>query len=274
MIVKDYAGQFVTDISQDLDRWLKKDVMQTILKPKVDKLEREIIAKLATIEHDLKSIDSDTGAALHEQFKLSGFNVSLKFHSTLNPDAINDATGFWEDLGIKSGGVAAVAALAFVGVGLSPISSAVALVSVGLPVLLAGGPVLLAGSVAGAILLAGGAAGTVASRIFGRDEEEMKGELRIEAYNKGIAKFDEASEEILNKLVENIKSAFEKKAQDFHEAANASISILCNLLEQQESILKETLVQKEAESALIQQKTFQLQTIKQALSDLAETALS
>ncbi|WP_228024724.1 hypothetical protein, partial [cf. Phormidesmis sp. LEGE 11477] len=63
-------------------------------------------------------------------------------------------------------------------------------------------------------------------------------------------------------------------AQDFHKAASASISILCNLLEQQESVLKETLAQKETESALIQQKSLQLKAIETALSDLTATAFS
>lgn len=112
------------------------------------------------------------------------------------------------------------------------------------------------------------------SWIFGKDKEQVKEELKLEAFNKGIEKFIEASDEVLDKVVENIENAFHKKAQEFHEAASASISILCNLLEQQESMLQETLAQKEAESALIQQKSLQLQAIETAIDDLTKAALS
>ncbi|CAN5794193.1 hypothetical protein BH23CYA1_BH23CYA1_07110 [soil metagenome] len=243
-IVKDYAEKFVQDISEELDNWLKNAVMQTILKPKVDELESEIIKKLATIQQDLKSIDDKTGAGLQKQFELSSLGVNLKFHSKLNPDAVGDATGFWGDLGLKGGGMAAAGALAFAGFGLWP------------------------------ILLTGGIAGAAASWLFGKDVEEMKEELKVEAFNKGIDKFVEASDEILTRITENIESAFDKKAQDFHESASASISILCNLLEQQEGVLKETLAQKEVESVIIQQKKLQLQTIETALESLTRTALS
>ncbi|MGC1305788.1 MAG: dynamin family protein [Phormidesmis sp.] len=114
-IVKDYAEKFVQDISEELDSWLKHAVMQTILKPKVDELESEIIKKLTTIQQDLKSIDGKTGAGLHKQFELSGLGVNLKFHSKLDPDAIEDATGFWGDLCLKGGGMAAAGALDFIG---------------------------------------------------------------------------------------------------------------------------------------------------------------
>ncbi len=243
LIVKDYAEQFVQDISEELDNWLKNAVMQTILKPKVDELESEIIRKLATIQQDLKSIDDETGAGLHKQFELSGLGVNLNFHSKLDHDAVGDATGFWGDLGLKGGGMAAAGALAFVGVGLWP------------------------------ILLAGGVAGTAISWIFGKDQEQVEEELKLEAFNKGVEKFVEASDEILTKIVENIENAFDKKAQEFHEAAIASISILCNLLEQQESILQETLAQKEAETGLIQQQNLRLKAIETALDDLTKAAL-
>ena len=243
-MVRDYAEQFVQDVSEDLDRWLKEVVMQTILKPKVESLEYEIIQNLAAIQHDFQSIDNDTGASIQKQFELSGLGVNLKFVSRLNPNAVGDATGFWGDLGLRGSGMAAASALAFAGFGLWP------------------------------ILLTGGVAGTIVSLIFGKDAEEMKEELKVEAFNKGIDKFVESSDEILTKLVENIESAFDKKAQDFHRAASASISILSNLLKQQESILQETLTQKEAQSVLIQQKNLQLQAIETALNNLTKTALS
>ena len=243
-IAKEYAEQFVQDISEELDIWLKEAVMQTILKPKIDKLESAIIERLTAIQHNLQSIDNDTGTSLNKQFELSGLGVSLNFNSTLEPNAIEDATGFRTGLGLKGSGIVIAGALALTGFGLLP------------------------------IILAGGTVGGALGMIFGRDGEQVKEELKWEAFNKGIEKFEEASDEILTKLVENIENALDQKAQSFHEAASASISMLSNLLEHQESILQETLTQKEAQSVLIQQKNLQLQAIETALNNLTKTALS
>ncbi len=243
-IVSDYANQFLKDISEDLDEWTRKTVMQDILKLKGDELESEIIKNIASIEHSLQTIDKDTGASLYKQFELSGLGVNLNFYLTLRTDAIKDAKGFCGELGLTGSGMIVAGALAFTGFGLLP------------------------------IMLAGGAVGGVVGMLFGRDAEEMKSELKMEAFNKGIDKFVETSEEILTKIAENIESIFDQKVKDFHEAVSGSISMLCNLLESQESILNETLVQKETESALIQQKSLQLKAIETALNDLTGTALS
>ena len=242
-ILEDYAKQFVENISEELDDWLTKSVMHTILKPKVETLESEIIRKLTAIKHDLQSIDENTGTNLHKQFELSGLGVNLNFHSTLEPESVKNPTSFLGGLGLFGGGALAVGGLAFTSLTMFP------------------------------IFLAGGLVGGVIG-FLGRTTEEMKQELKQEAFNKGIDKLTESFEPMLDKVVGNIEIAFDRKAQDFHEAASASISILCNLLEQQESVLRETLAQKKTESALIQKKSLQLQAIETALNDLTKTALS
>ncbi|MEO1386181.1 MAG: dynamin family protein [Cyanobacteria bacterium J06634_6] len=242
-ILKDYEKQFVENMSEELDNWLTGSVMQTILKPKVEELESEIIRKLAAIKHDLRSIDEDAGTNLHKQFELSGLGVNLNFHSKLSPESVKDPTSFLGGLGLFGGGALAVGGLAFTSLTMFP------------------------------IFLAGGLVGGVIGFSV-RTTEEMKQELKQEAFNKGIDKLTESFEPMLDKVVENIEIAFNRKAQNFHEAASASISILCNLLEQQENVLKETLAQKETESALIQEKSLQLQAIETALDDLTKAALS
>ena len=245
LIVKDYAEQFVQDISEELDKWLQETVMHTILKPKVDKLDKLIQQSLKSIHHDLKSIDEDAGTNLREQFELANMGVNLRFHSSLDADAVSDATGFWGDLGLKGGGgIAAAGALAFVGFGLWP------------------------------ILLTGGVAGTLVSWMLGKDLDTVKSELKNEAFNKGVEKFIETSDAIIDRLVERIEAAFDQNAQAFHERASKSIAMLCNLLEQQEIISRETLVQKEIESALIKQKSLQLKEIENSLDQLSEKALA
>lgn len=242
-ILKDYAEQFVENMSEELDSWLTESVMQEILSPRVEVLENEIIQKLTAIKHDLQSIDENAGTSLCKQFELSGLGVSLDFNSKLEPESVKDPTSFLGGLGLFGGGALAVGGLAFSSLTMFP------------------------------IFLAGGLVGGVIS-FLGRTTEDMKQELRVEAFNKGIDKLAESFEPMLTKVVENIEAAFDRKAQNFHEAASGSISILCNLLEQQESLLRETLARKESELELIQQETFRLHTIEQALSDLTKSALN
>lgn len=243
-ILREYAEQFVKDISEELDSWLEKSVMQAILKSKVERLESEINEKLTAIQHSLQSIDNATGTNLNKQYKMSGFGFSLKFNSVLESDSIEDARGFCGGLGLTGSSIVIAGALAFTGFGLLP------------------------------IMLAGGAVGGVIGMLFSRDEEQMKEEIKQEVFKKSIDEFKEESDQILTKLIKNIENAFDKRAQSFHEGANAYISILSNLLEQQESVLKETLAEKEAGTALIQQKKLQLQAIETTLNNLTKTALS
>jgi hypothetical protein len=212
------------------------------------RLKTSILRNLTAIKRDLKELDDTTGSKLDKQFDLSmsSLGVNMGFSSMLDPSAVDDATGFLGSLSLGGGfgGVLVGAGYLFTGISMFP------------------------------IFVAGGAVGLAASFLFSKSEEEVQRDLKIEAFNKGVEKFLESNDEIFNKIVENINSAFDSHANVFHNAANSSISILCNLLEQQENVLKETLAQKESDSELIQQKSLALAQIEAALDLLAKTALS
>jgi hypothetical protein len=79
---------------------------------------------------------------------------------------------------------------------------------------------------------------------------------------------------MFDKVIENIRSTFDERTATFHDAAVASIALLCNLLKQQEKMLEETILQKEAESELIRKKGAELAEIEVALDSLTRIALS
>lgn len=241
-IIKDYAKKFVDNLSTEIDSWLSESA-EVNLSPKVKILEQEVIRHLAAIKHDLQSIDESTGTGLYKQFELSGLGVDFDFHSRLDPDTVKDPTSFLEGIGLFSGGALAVGGAAFASVTMFP------------------------------ALIVGGLVGGIVT-LLSRTTEEMKQELKLEVFNKGIDKFIESSEPFLDKVVENIEVTFEKKARDFHKVAGVSISALCNQLTQQEDILRKTSAQKETESALVREKEIQLQAIETAITNLAKTALS
>jgi uncharacterized tellurite resistance protein B-like protein/GTPase SAR1 family protein len=247
-ILKDYAEQFVKNVSEDLDSWLKDRVVSTILNPRLKELKKSILQNLITIKRDLQALDDTTGASLDKQFELSMSNlgINMGFSSMLNPSAVEDETGFLGGLftGGGFGGALVGAGYLFTGISMFP------------------------------IFVAGGAVGIAASFLFSKSAEAVQRDLKIEAFKKGIEKFLESRDEIFDKIVENINSTFDSHASAFHSAASSSISILCNLLEQQENVLKETLAQKESESELIQQKTLALAKIEADLDLLSKIALS
>ncbi len=195
-----------------------------------------------TIKRDLQSLDGTTGASLDRQFELSMSNlgINMSFSSALDSSSIEDATGFLGKLflGGNFGGAVVAAGFFFTGISMLP------------------------------IFLAGGAVGAAASWIFSKNEEEVLRDLKMEALNKGAEKFLASSNAIFDKISENIDSSFNEQANAFHDAASASISILSNLLEQQENVLKETLAQKASTSKLIQQKNLELVEIEAALNIL------
>ena len=247
-ILKDYGERFVQDVSADLDDWLDTTVSSTILRPKLTRLEKSIVQKLANIKEDLQTLDDSAGTSLDRQFELSMSNlgINMDFSSTLDPDSVDDATGFLGSLSIGGGFGGALVAAGFFFTGISMLP----------------------------IFLAGGAVGAAASFLLSKSEEEVQSDLKLEAFNRGIEKFLESSDEIFDKIFENINDDFAERATAFHDAVSATISILSNLLEQQENALKETVTQKELVSEFIQQKRLELASIGTALEILSKAALT
>lgn len=239
-ILRDYSEKFAEDISTDIDTWLQERVIQYILQPKVKQLENEIAERLKSVQQDLRSIDKASGTNLSEQFNLTNMGVSLKFSSNLDADEVRDPTGFWDGLGLLGGGAGAVVAGAFA-------------------------PFFWPA------LVAGGISGIVIGSLF-RDLDTVKEELKAKVFEKGAEKFGEAAEDILKNLVEKIELALHQAVQDFQQVTKNSISIMCDLLKQQENLAIETSRQKNVISQKIFQKQTQLAEIEASLKHIAEIA--
>ncbi len=246
-ILKDYEKQFIQDISADLDTWLDKTMNQAMLKPAFEKLDTLIAHELSIVQRTLLLLDDSIGANLNKQFELSlsDLGVNIGFISTLNPEAVDEGSSDWYSWGLGTGsGAMAAGAMAFAGFSIWPVS------------------------------LAGLAASAFIGWLSSKDPEQIRLELKQETYDKGMEKFFDSVETIFEKLGQSTAEALYSRIDAFHNAASASISILCNLLEQQEKSLQDTLVQKEAETKMIQQKIAKLSEIELALNSLAEAALT
>ena len=244
-ILKDYAEQFVQDISRELDEWLQEGVAQTILRPRTEQLSNEIEKSLSTIQYDLETIDRNAGSELSRQFELSEMGIGLGFSSKLDANAVDDPTSSFGKLGLKgSGGIVAAGALAFAGFSLFP------------------------------VLIAGGVAGTVTNWLFGKDLEDVKMDLKIQVHEKGAERFSEASDEIIEQLVNRLESIFEQKYALFHKAVDSSLSILCCLLEQQKGISRESIDRKNAVLKKIEQRQIDIVDIEDNVRLLQTEALA
>ncbi len=109
--------------------------------------------------------------------------------------------------------------------------------------------------------------------ISGESAETRRHKLRKQVIEKCLTQFSEKYDEIVERLIKEIRKAFEERTDKFHREADSAISILCNLLEQQENAVERKSEQKEIGTSLMRQKTLQVQAIETALGRLTKTAL-
>lgn len=233
-ILRDYSEQFMQDISEDLDAWLEKSVKQDILMPRIQELRKSTYQELKGIRENLKTIDSLSGSSLSEQFDLSlaSSGVDINFSSSLDPDAIEER-GLLGGLGLWGGGGLAGGLLAFIGVGLLPI--------------------LLGSFVVGWLL--------------GSSEDKYI-KMKTQVYEKGFEKFGDQAEEIIAKIIEKVRATFELTLEPAVDAIECSISILDNLLSQQDKIYEESVSNRDAKKEYLRQTLTELDLLELRLKNL------
>ena len=185
-ILRDFANQFLQDLSADLNDWLEKIAKDKILLPKIKEFDKEISDNLNAIYENLRSIDLISGSNLSEQFNLSlsHFGVDVSFDSNLDPDSIQDEDGLFGFLKAWGGSSLLIGGMAFLGIGFIP------------------------------LLLASFATGAVIGWLFGTDPEEIVLQMKQEVYNKGFEKFGDSLEQLGEKIgdgaIKAIDSRYEK----------------------------------------------------------------
>ena len=208
-LTKDYADQFVRDITEEIDDWGNQKV-QSILKQNMGVLDSQIGEDIDAIRQEFRQFDQQLSTSLVAQFNnlatagsLGGFGASGRgIASSINPNIGSD-----ESLGV--------------GLGLGALVGAGLLFFTGLGFI----GVILGG-------LAAGAGGGFGFSFL--DGDAVKDQIKQKVVELGFEKFGESAESIFEKVQERIIAVFDDRADANSDAMSKAISLWENLLEQQE----------------------------------------
>ncbi|MEG4119331.1 dynamin family protein [Microcoleus sp. N9_B4] len=208
-LTKDYADQFVRDITEEIDDWGNQKV-QSILKQNMGVLDSQIGEDIDAIRQEFQQFDQQLSTSLVAQFNnlatagsLGGFGGSGRgIASSINPNIGSD-----ESLGV--------------GLGLGALVGAGLLFFTGLGFI----GVILGG-------LAAGAGGGFGFSFL--DGDAVKDQIKQKVVELGFEKFGESAESIFEKVQERIIAVFDDRADANSDAMSKAICLWENLLEQQE----------------------------------------
>ena len=231
-ILRDYADQFVRDLSTDLENWIS-----TILRPTIHQIDTSISQELEVIQSQLEAIDSATGSHLGNQYDLALINLGINIDLQTPADSdFSDSEGrLASSIGLGGGGVAIGALISIIGVGFLP------------------------------AILAGGAIGAIVGFLFGEDPEVIHQKMKQEVYVKGFEKLDKSADTIFKKIRENVAAKLRQRSEAAIEIIKSSLSILNVLLEQQAIAHQASLETCEAERTWIAQTQQRLSQIQSEL---------
>ncbi|XZN97612.1 MAG: dynamin family protein [Microcoleus sp.] len=235
-LIRDYANQFVWELTQEIDDWSAKK-LQFILKQKIAILDSKINEEISAIRQDFQQLDLQLSTSLVTQFNnfaarnLGGIGIDgLDIASSINSD-IGGAGGFLGGLGI--GGAVAAALLAFAGVGIIP------------------------------VILTGLAAASGGSFGLGMlDVDGIHSQSKQKVCELGLQKFKESKESILEKIKERIKAVFDERNEAASDAMSKAIALWENLLEQQEKRDRQNQAQCEADKVWLADKRRELEQVQ------------
>lgn len=206
-LTKDYADQFVRDITEEIDDWGNQKV-QSILKQNMGVLDSKIGKDIYAIRQQFKQFDQQLSTSLVAQFNnlatagsLGGIGSSGSGIAS-SIGEIEDG-GFFGGLGI--GAAVGAALLFFTGLGF-------------IGVVLGG--------------LAAGAGGGLGLSFL--DGDAVKAQIKEKVCELGFEKFGESAESIFEKVQQRIIAVFDDRADANSDAMSKAICLWENLLEQQE----------------------------------------
>ncbi|MBE9093895.1 dynamin family protein [Tychonema sp. LEGE 07203] len=206
-LTKDYADQFVRDITEEIDDWGNQKV-QSILKQNMGVLDSQIGEDIDAIRQEFQQFDQQLSTSLVAQFNnlatagsLGGIGSSGSGIAS-SIGEIEDG-GFFGGLGI--GAAVGAALLFFTGLGF-------------IGVVLGG--------------LAAGAGGGLGWSFL--DGDAVKAQIKEKVCELGFEKFGESAESIFEKVQERIIAVFDDRADANSDAMSKAIALWENLLEQQE----------------------------------------
>ncbi|TAG94487.1 MAG: dynamin [Oscillatoriales cyanobacterium] len=241
-LTKDYADQFVRDITEEIDDWGNQKV-QSILKQNMGVLDSKIGEDIYAIRQQFKQFDQQLSTSLVAQFNnlatagsLGGIGSSGSgIASSINPNIGSD-----ESLGV--------------GLGLGALVGAGLLFFTGLGFI----GVILGGLAAGA----GGGLG-----LSFLDGDAVKDQIKQKVVELGFEKFGESAESIFEKVQERIIAVFDDRADANSDAMSKAIALWENLLEQQEKRDRDR-AECEAEKAWVADKRRELEQVQNQIETI------
>ncbi|MEG4047217.1 dynamin family protein [Microcoleus sp. Pol17_C1] len=242
-LTKDYADQFVRDITKEIDDWGNQKV-QSILQQNMGVLDSQIGEDIDAIRQEFQQFDQQLSTSLVAQFNnlatagsLGGFGASGRgIASSINPNIGSD-----ESLGV--------------GLGLGALVGAGLLFFTGLGFI----GVILGG-------LAAGAGGGFGFSFL--DGDAVKDQIKQKVCELGVEKFDESAQSIFEKVQERIITVFNDRTNANSDAMSKAISLWDNLLEQQEKRDRQNQAECEAEKVWLADKRRELEQVQSQIETI------
>jgi uncharacterized tellurite resistance protein B-like protein len=238
-LTRDYANQFVRDLTQDIDNWANQKLWP-IVKKNIQFLDGKISENMEPIREEFELFDKRLNTNLFIQFnnfatagKLGEFSsIGSRIAASISNIGVNVGGFVGGTLGI---GAAVGAALFF-------------LTGVGTITVILGALVAAAGGGVGWGLLEG---------------EAVKAQIKQKVCDLGFPKFEESSQSILvDSIQEKIIAVFEKIAEASSDVMSKAIALWENLLEQQEKRDRQNQKECEAQKVWLAEKRRELEQVQ------------
>jgi uncharacterized tellurite resistance protein B-like protein len=221
-LIRDYTDQFGQELEREINNWGTSQIRDTLLKQKLVILDRGIHEELEALQQSLQTLD--------EQIN-TNFSQQLDFTISEIDSNLDGATGIFGGVGFGGLGAAALFAL-------TPIT-------------------LIPAIITGVVAVIVGSAG-----LWLADVDGIHDKIKQKVCELGFQKFDESRTQIADQLYKIISSVFNSRIEAADTAIKQVISSYENLLEQQEKADTETLEQRQAEKAWINQKHQELEQVQ------------
>jgi uncharacterized tellurite resistance protein B-like protein len=237
-LTKDYADQFVRDITEEIDDWGNQKV-QSILKQNMGVLDCKIGEDIYAIRQQFQQFDQQLSTSLVAQFN------NLETAGSLGGIG-SSGSGIASSIGeIEDGGF-------FGGLGIGAAVGAALLFFTGLGFI----GVVLGG-------LAAGAGGGLGWSFL--DGDAVKAQIKEKVCELGFQKFGESTEPIFEKVQQRIIAVFADRADANSDAMSKAIALWENLLEQQEKRDRQNQAECEAQKAWVADKRRELQEMEKQI---------
>ena len=235
-LTRDYANQFVRDLTQDIDNWANQKLWP-IVKKNIQFLDGKISENMEPIREEFELFDKRLNTNLFSQF--NNFATS----------------GDWG--GIKITGIGIAASISYTGVKIGEFLG----ISLGIGVVGAALFYLTGGAITGILgHLAATAGGRVGLSLL--EGDAVKAQIKEKVCELGFEKFDESSQSILDKIQERIIAVFEERVEISSGMMSKAIALWENLLEQQEKRDLQNQAECEAQKVWLADKRRELEQVQ------------